>query len=155
MTDDTARAAFPVLLRSCALLMDRLDRELQTRVGIQLTWYEVLAQLSAAPGGRMPMKQLAEQVMLSKSGITRLIDRMERAGMVERHACISDGRVCHAALTRRGLSVLQVARPIAAGGVEEHFARHVTPEEAEVLTRALRRVLAAAETQPDEVPASA
>jgi DNA-binding MarR family transcriptional regulator len=110
-------------------------------VGIQLTWYEVLAQLSSSPTGRMPMKQLAESVSLSKSGITRLIDRMERSGLVERHSCTDDGRVCFAGLTRRGLSVLQVARPVAAEGVEEYFARHVTEEEATVMATALRRVL--------------
>ena len=136
-----ARAAFPLFLKSCALLVDRLDRELQERVGIQLTWYEVLAQLSSSPTGRMPMKQLAESVSLSKSGITRLVDRMERSGLVERHSCTDDGRVCFAGLTRRGLSVLQVARPVAAEGVEEYFAQHITAEEATVMATALRRVL--------------
>ena len=139
-----ARTAFPVFLRSCALLVDRLDRDLQTRVGIQLTWYEVLAQLSSTPGGRMPMKQLAESVMLSKSGITRLIDRMERSGLVQRHSCSQDARVCFAGLTRGGLAILQVARPVAAEGVEEYFARHITAEEARVMADALQRVLEAA-----------
>jgi DNA-binding MarR family transcriptional regulator len=139
-----ARSAFPVFLKSCALMVDRLDRELQERVGIQLTWYEVLAQLSSSPSGRMPMKQLAESVSLSKSGITRLVDRMVRSGLVERHSCHNDGRVCFAGLTRRGLSVLQVARPVAAEGVEEYFARHITAEEAQVMATALKRVLEAA-----------
>lgn len=138
-----ARAAFPIFLKSCALLVDRLDRDLQERVGIQLTWYEVLAQLSSTPAGRMSMKQLAESVSLSKSGITRLIDRMERSGLVERHSCIDDGRVCFAGLTRQGLSVLQVARPVAAEGVEVYFARYVTPQEAAVMIKALTRVLEA------------
>lgn len=147
-----ARAAFPLFLKSCALMVDRLDRVLQERVGIQLTWYEVLAQLSSAPHGRMPMKQLAESVSLSKSGITRLIDRMERSGLVERHSCTDDGRVCFAGLTRRGLSVLQVARPVAAEGVEEYFAQHVTEEEARVMATALKRVLdAAGQPQPEPV----
>lgn len=146
-----ARAAFPVFLKSCALMVDRLDRELQERVGIQLTWYEVLAQLSSSSNGRMPMKQLAESVSLSKSGITRLIDRMERSGLVERHSCSDDGRVCFAGLTRRGLSVLQVARPVAAEGVEEYFARHITAEEAQVMANALKRVLEAA-GQPHPEP---
>jgi DNA-binding MarR family transcriptional regulator len=147
-----ARAAFPVFLKSCALMVDRLDRELQERVGIQLTWYEVLAQLSSSTTRRMPMKQLAESVSLSKSGITRLVDRMERSGLVERHSCSDDGRVCFAGLTRRGLSVLQVARPVAAEGVEEYFARHITAEEAQVMATALKRVLeAAGRPQPEPV----
>jgi DNA-binding MarR family transcriptional regulator len=151
-----ARAAFPVFLKSCALLVDRLDRELQERVGIQLTWYEVLAQLSSSPTGRMPMKQLAESVSLSKSGITRLVNRMERSGLVERHSCTDDGRVCFAGLTRRGLSVLQVARPVAAEVIEQDFAQHVTEEEARVMATALKRVLEAAgrpQAQPVEIRA--
>ena len=149
--DDQAatRAAFPVFLRAGALLVERLDRQLQVSVGIHLTWYEVLAQLSSAKGGRMPMKQLADSVMLSKSGITRLVDRMERAGLVERHSCSNDGRVCFARLTRRGLAVLQTARPVAAQGVEEHFARHLTGDEARVMTTALQRVLEAAGRAPE------
>jgi DNA-binding MarR family transcriptional regulator len=148
-----ARTAFPLFLKSCSLLVDRLDRRLQEQVGIQLTWYEVLAQLSSSSSGMMPMKQLAESVSLSKSGITRLIDRMERAGLVQRHACTADGRVCFAGLTRRGLSVLQMARPVAAEGVEEYFARHLTTEEAEVMARALRKVLEAGSREQQPQPA--
>lgn len=133
-------------------MVDRLDHELQHRVGIQLTWYEVLAQLSSSPSGRMPMKQLAESVSLSKSGITRLVDRMERSGLVERHSCHNDGRVCFAGLTRRGASVLQVARPVAAEGVEEYFAQHITAEEARVMVTAFKRLLeAAGHPQPDQM----
>ena len=153
---EAARAAFPVFLKSCALMVDRLDRRLQETIGIQLTWYEVLAQLSSSSSGMMPMKQLAESVSLSKSGITRLVDRMERSGLVQRHACHDDGRVCFAGLTRRGLSVLQAARPVAAEGVEEYFARHITTEEAEVMARALRKVLdAGSRPEPQPVRTSA
>ncbi|HEX2052906.1 MAG TPA: MarR family transcriptional regulator [Actinomycetota bacterium] len=147
--NDAARMAFPVFLKSCSVVVDRLDRMLQDRVGIQLTWYEVLAQLSSTSDGRMSMKQLADSVMLSKSGVTRLVDRMERAGLVQRHSCDHDGRVCFAAFTSRGMAVLKVARPVAAEGIDEYFARHLTPEEADVLARALRRVLAEAGQQPD------
>lgn len=145
--EESLTAAFPVLLKSCALLVDRLDRQLQETVGIQLTWYEVLAQLSSNPQG-MPMKRLAESVMLSKSGITRLINRMERAGLVERCACVEDGRVCYAGMTRRGAAVISAARPIAAQGIQENFTRHLTTEEAQVMTRALRRVLGKAGENP-------
>ena len=149
-----ARTAFPVFLKACTLVVDRLDRRLQEKVGIQLTWYEVLAQLSSSEDGRMPMKQLAESVMLSKSGITRLVDRMERSGLVQRHACLHDGRVCFAGLTRRGLSVLQAARPVVGQGVEDHFARHLTAEEAVVIAAALRRVLEAAGQPMPELASS-
>ncbi len=136
------------------MLVDRLDRQLQTTVGIQLTWYEVLAQLSSVEGSRMPMQQLAGKVMLSKSGITRLIDRMESSGLVERHSCSRDGRVCFAGLTRRGLSILRATQPVTAQGVDEYFAKHVTAEEAQVMAKALRRVLAAGQPQVRSIRAS-
>ena len=138
------RAAWPVFLRSCVILMDRLDRQLQSTVGLQLSWYEVLFQLNSAPGGRMPMRQLADSVMLSKSGVTRLVDRMAEAGLIERLACSDDGRVCYAVLTTPGRTLLQRAQPVAFQGVEDHFARHITEQEAQVIAGALMRVLAAA-----------
>jgi DNA-binding MarR family transcriptional regulator len=137
-------AAWPVVLRSCLVLVDRLDRQLQSSVGFQLSWFEVLSQLSSRPEGMMPMKQLAESVCLTKSGASRLVDRMAGARLVERNACKTDGRVIYACLTPEGRSAYERARPVAHRGVEEHFARHLTRNEAEVMAEALRRVLAAA-----------
>ncbi|MGQ0678165.1 MAG: MarR family winged helix-turn-helix transcriptional regulator [Actinomycetota bacterium] len=139
------RAAWPVFLRSCVMLMDRLDRQLQISVGIQFSWYEVLHQLNDAPGGRMAMRQLADSVMLSKSGVTRLVDRMAQAGLIERLACSDDGRVCYAVLTRPGRDLFQQAQPVALSNVEDYFARHITEQEAQVIAGALMRVLAAAQ----------
>jgi DNA-binding MarR family transcriptional regulator len=141
---ERARAAWPVFFRSCLILMDRLDKQLQTNVGLQLSWFEVLTQLSSSPQGRLPMKQLADSVCLSKSGISRLIDRMADAELVERCGCSQDGRVTFAVLTSRGRSVIASAQPIAVQGVEDYFARHITESEAEVMAAALMRVLAAA-----------
>jgi DNA-binding MarR family transcriptional regulator len=124
--------------------MDRLDRELQQSVGLQLSWYEVLHQLSSAPRSRLPMRQLADSVMLSKSGVTRLVDRMAQAGLIERLACSDDGRVCYAVLTGRGRKLLEQAQPVASQGVEDHFARYISEHEARVIASALMRVLDAA-----------
>lgn len=90
------------------------------------------------------MRQLADSVMLSKSGVTRLVDRMAQAGLIERLACSDDGRVCYAVITSPGRILLQRAQPIAYQGVEDNFAQHITAEEARVIAAALMRVLAAA-----------
>lgn len=141
---EQARAAWPVFLRSCVMLMDRLDRQLQARVGLPLSWYEVLQELDSAPGGRLTMRQLADSVMLSKSGVTRLVDRMAEAGLIQRLACADDGRVCFAVLTSRGRGVLKQAKPIASEGVEQYFAQHISDDEARVMADALTRVLSSA-----------
>jgi DNA-binding MarR family transcriptional regulator len=141
---DLVRGAWPVFLRSCLILMERLDRQLQASVGLQLSWFEVLSQLSTKPQGMMPMKQLAESVCLTKSGASRLVDRMAHARLVTRNACQTDGRVVYACLTPEGRSAYEQALPVAHRGVEEHFARHLTPTEAEVMAGALTRVLTAA-----------
>lgn len=138
---EKGRAAWPIFLRTSVLLIDILDRELRAAVGLQLTWFDVLAQLSKTPEGRMPMKQLAENILLSKSGITRLVDRMETAGLIQRDSCPTDGRVVYAAITSSGRRLFREAAPIAFQGVEEHFARHVTQREAEVLTGILSKIL--------------
>ena len=141
---EQGRQAWPVLLRSCLILVDRLDRQLQMSVGFQLSWFEVLSQLSSKPQGMMPMKQLAESVCLTKSGATRLIDRMVNAKLVERNACQTDGRVIYACLTPEGRLAYERARRVAYQGVDEHFARHLSATEAKVMSDALTRVLTAA-----------
>lgn len=138
---EKGRAAWPVFLRSSGLLIDILDRELRAATGLQLTWFDVLAQLSKTSDGRMPMKQLAENILLSKSGITRLVDRMETAGLIRRDSCATDGRVVYAAITPAGRKLFHRAAPIAFRGVEEHFARHITPAEAQALVSILSKIL--------------
>ena len=90
------------LVRVHAALVRELDAELDARHGLPLSSYEVLRSLSRVPGGRLRMAELAEHVLLSRSGMTRLIDRLEREGMVSRSTCDKDGRGCYAGLTDRG-----------------------------------------------------
>lgn len=146
---EKGRAAWPVFLRTSVLLIDILDRQLRAAVGLQLTWFDVLAQLLKAPDGRMPMKQLAANILLSKSGITRLVDRMESAGLIRRDSCATDGRVVYAAITPRGRKLFREAAPVAFKGVEEHFARHITQGEAEVLVDILSKILEVEEGKSD------
>jgi DNA-binding MarR family transcriptional regulator len=125
------------------VLMERIDRQLQATVGLPLSWFEVLSQLASQPRGMMPMRQLADSVCLTKSGASRLVDRMADAKLVRRASCEEDGRVIFACLTTQGQAAFEKARPVAYQGVEEHFARHITPAEAEVMAGALMRVLKA------------
>src|SRR3981081_3151326 len=83
-------------------ILNRLEEEMETEQGLPLRWYEVLLQLSRAPGGRLRMQDLAQISLQSKSGLSRLVDRMEGAGLVTRESCPSDRRGVLAAVTPAG-----------------------------------------------------
>ena len=138
---DDRLAPWRLLLQAHAALVERLERELRDQQDLPLTWYEVLLRLAAAPEGRQRMTELAGSLLLSKSGVTRLIDRMEEAGLVARGTCASDRRGSFALLTDRGRAVQKKAAPVHLRGVEEHFLGLLTPAEASALTSALAKVL--------------
>lgn len=133
-------AAWRAFLEAHARVTDLLARELREEEDLHLTWYDVMVHLSEAPEHRLRMQELADAVLLSKSGLTRLIDRMERAGLVSREACPSDRRGTFALLTDRGLATLRAAAPTHVRGVQAHFAAHLSDEEAATLADILRRV---------------
>jgi len=91
-------------------------------------------------------------VLLSKSGLSRLVDRMVEAGLVRRERCQDDRRGWFAVLTDQGRSALRRAAPVHLRGIHEHFTRHLSPEEVEVLTAALSRVVAAARDSAGPAP---
>jgi DNA-binding MarR family transcriptional regulator len=130
------------LLRVHAQLSKALDAELEREHGLPLTSYEVLLYLSEADDGRMRMHDLASSVLLSRSGLTRLVDRLERDGYLERCSCAHDARGAFAVLTPAGREKLEAARVTHLAGVRELFLGHFSPEELDVLGDAWDRVLA-------------
>jgi DNA-binding MarR family transcriptional regulator len=109
------------LLRAYGCLAKRLDAELESAHRLPMTSYEVLHHLEEASRGRMRMCELAEQAQLSRSGLTRLVDRLERDGLLERCSCEHDARGSYACLTDAGRERLQEARVTHLGVVREHF----------------------------------
>jgi DNA-binding MarR family transcriptional regulator len=134
-------AAWRGLLRVHSALVKALDAELLAEHDLPLTSYEVLINLQAAPDRRRRMAELAEGVLLSRSGMTRLVDRLERDGLIERDACTEDGRGMFAVLTDKGEELLSRARRTHLDGVRERFLQHFAPEELEQLARGWNRVL--------------
>ena len=128
-------------LRAHRRVLGVLGDELEQERGLPLAWYEVLLHLERAPGRRLRMGDLADAVVLSPSGLTRLVDRMVDDGLVRREPCPSDRRSTHAVLTADGRSALRRAAPTHLRGIDEHFARVLTDDEVDVLSRALGRVL--------------
>lgn len=133
-------AVWEDLIRTVGSLLKTFERELVESEGLPLTWYDVLIQLYAAPEGRLRMQSLADRVVLSRSGLTRLIDRMEKAGLVCREASKEDRRGYHAILTEEGRHVFLRARPIHLRGIYDHFTRHLDDADVHVLRAAISKV---------------
>ncbi len=123
-----------------AAVYARLDAELHAEHGLSLRWYDVLLQLHAAPGARLTMSDLGRAVVISKSGLTGLVDRMQRAGLVERSGDPDDRRVVHVTLTPAGAEAYRHARDDHRRAVSDVFLRHLDAEEAAVIERAMRRI---------------
>jgi DNA-binding MarR family transcriptional regulator len=130
------------LLRAHASLAKRLESRLEREHGLQLSSYEVLQHLIDAPGGRMRMCDLAEQAQLSRSGLTRLVDRLERDEMLGRCSCEHDARGAYACITDRGRDRLDAARGTHRAVVREHFLSHFSEGELEALGKMWERVTA-------------
>ena len=127
-------------LEAHARVTDELERELQESQGLPLAFYDVLTQLGRAPEGKLRMQELAERLLLSRSGFTRLCDRMEAAGLLQRSRCPSDRRGVYAEITPAGRAALDAAAPVHMRGVQEHFARHLGSGDLQVLRGLLDRV---------------
>jgi DNA-binding MarR family transcriptional regulator len=122
-------AAWRTFLRAHASVTRRLEAELIAEHDLPLASYDVLVQLSEAPERRLRMTELADRILLSRSGLTRLADRLERDGLLTREACPSDARGTLAVLTEAGLDRLRSAWPTHRRGVSEHVTGKLTPDE--------------------------
>jgi DNA-binding MarR family transcriptional regulator len=147
MPEDVADT-WGALLKVHAALVPRLDRELQEAHGLPLTWYDVLLELNAAPERRLTMGQLGSVAAVSRTRVSRVVEELVRAGLVSREPNPDDGRSAFAALTAAGRAALRKAAPTYVSAVHRQFADHLTAREAEVLAKALRKVLAANATGP-------
>ncbi len=133
-------AAWRGLLETHSELIASLDHELERVHGLPLTSYEVLINLVDADGMQLRMGELADRLLLSRSGITRLVDRLERQGLVERRRCNDDGRGYNAVLTRPGREKITAARPDHHDGVRRHFLSRLEPEQLDTLADVWERV---------------
>jgi DNA-binding MarR family transcriptional regulator len=126
-------AAWRGFLRSSALLLRVLDAELRAAHGMSHRTYDALVQLSEAPERRLHMKDLADALVHSPSGLTRLVDGLEQAGYARREVDPANRRATLVVLTPAGLAALEAAWPTHVRGVERHFADQMSEEQARVL----------------------
>jgi DNA-binding MarR family transcriptional regulator len=121
------------MLRAHAGLTKELDAELAREHELPLSSYEVLLYLADAPEGRMRMAELAESVLLSRSGLTRLVDRLEREGLLKRERCESDARGYFAEITPKGRRLFDAARRTHLDGVRARFLSRFSRDELRTL----------------------
>ncbi|WP_328647244.1 MarR family transcriptional regulator [Amycolatopsis sp. NBC_00348] len=133
-------AAWRGFLRSSALLLRVLDADLRAAHGMSHRTYDALVQLSEAPEQRLHMKDLADALVHSASGLTRLVDGLERDGHARREVDAGNRRATLVVLTPAGLAALEQAWPTHVRGVERHFAEHVSREQARVLAEVFRGI---------------
>jgi DNA-binding MarR family transcriptional regulator len=127
-------------LRAHSAVTRALEDELMRSRSFPLTWYDVMVQLVEAPGHRLRMAELADRVLLSRSGLTRLVDRLVKAGLVEREPVPDDARGTFTVLTAAGYAQLKAAAPLHLSGVMEHMMKHVRPEELAVFGAVVARI---------------
>lgn len=136
-------------LRAHQALFRVLDEELERETSVPLVHYDVLVQLANA-GGRLRMRDLAGRLLVSRSGATRLIDRMERDGLVMRERCSQDGRGQYAVLTATGMETVDRARPTHLRGVRQRFLSQIDDEQLLAVGAAFTRVLRELERETGE-----
>lgn len=107
-----------------------------------LSWYDALYELYLAPDRHLRMSDLARSALLSRSGLTRLVDKLEKEGLIRRKACPTDGRVQHAELTAKGVETLRKIWPVYRAGIAKYFAAHISDAEARQLATTFGRIRA-------------
>lgn len=142
LLDDGRFHAWLNLVQTNSVVAARMEAGLDAACGLSLPEHELLIRLAQSPDRQLRMYDLASLLLLSKSGITRVVDRLEKRGLVLRKMSDTDRRVVLAQLTDEGVAILAIARPVFAKSIQEFFARHLTDDELESLRSLLRKVLA-------------
>jgi DNA-binding MarR family transcriptional regulator len=137
-------AAWRALLTAHAELTERMDAALLAADVIPLRWYDALFSLYEAPGRRLRLAEMAKATLLTRSGLTRLVDRLEQAGLLTREPCEDDARGAFAMLTPEGLQALRRCWRIYGAEIEGSVGRRLTASEARTLRALLTRLVEAA-----------
>jgi DNA-binding MarR family transcriptional regulator len=136
--------AWGALTRTHAAIVQRLQEVLSSSDFPPLPWYEVLATVAEAPEQRMKMGDLAEALVITRGGLTKLVDRLVKAGLLERTFCETDRRVSYATLTSSGRDLLAEMRPVVIAELEVAFSANLSVRQAKELRVTLDSVRASA-----------
>ncbi|MFB9678786.1 MarR family winged helix-turn-helix transcriptional regulator [Streptosporangium vulgare] len=150
--NESEMAAWMAYVAATHLLERRIEEQLKADSGLTHAQYEILAKLSQQPGGRVRMTELANRLIVSKSGLTYQIGQLERMGLVTREACPSDERGVLAVLTEKGVRCLERTAPGHVAVVRAFLIDRLTPEEVETMRQIMTKATAAMEAAPTGPP---
>lgn len=142
LTDPTIRA-WARLLKAQKLLLEGVQEALSEAGLPPLEWYDVLIELKTAPEQRLRLFDLGERIVLSRSNLTRLLDRLEKEGLVSRDHCAEDRRGLYAVLTPAGLAMQKTMWPVYQSAIQNLFGQHYSADEAVQLATLLERLTGA------------
>jgi len=147
---DSRQRAWARFVTAQALLLERVEAAFAAAKLPPLAWYDLLWLLESAEGGRLRMADLARKAVISRSNVTRLADRLEKAGLVARAECPEDGRGTVCELTAKGRAVRARMWPVYRKQIEDLFGRHLGLREADALADTLERIISFARETPQE-----
>jgi DNA-binding MarR family transcriptional regulator len=139
--DNLQNSVWRLFITANVKLLDRIGEKFSQAELPSMDWYDVLLTLKEAPEYRLRLSELAQKVLLSRSNLTHLVDRLEKAGLLDRERCPSDRRGTYAVLTEAGLAMQQKMWTVYAEGIAEYFGCHLDDEELQVMQRVLERML--------------
>jgi DNA-binding MarR family transcriptional regulator len=142
--DNLRNSVWRLFITANVKLLDRIGEQFSQAGLPSMDWYDVLLTLKEAPEYRLRLSDLAEKALLSRSNLTHLVDRLEKAGLLYRERCPRDRRGTYAVLTEAGLAMQQQMWAVYAEGIAEYFGCHLDDEELQVMQRVLERMLAGA-----------
>jgi len=137
----TETAAWAGLVRAQQLLLGNVEAELKRKGLSPLPWYDVLLELQRQPDGRLRLAEIGKQVLLSKYNVTRLIDRLEKKGLVEREPCEDDARGAYAAITKDGRALCKRMWPVYHHILRTNFLKHFSKDELDQMAEWMGRII--------------
>lgn len=146
---EDALTAWRMFLMAHATAVGRIEDDLTRAGGLPLVEYDVLVALEHAPDCRLRLRDLNRRVLLTRSGVTRLVDRLESAGLIERERRGEDRRAIYAVLTDEGRSAIKHTWPVYASGIQRHFARYLSPQHVAILSTEMQCVAAHGSAERD------
>ncbi len=139
--DEPSSRMWKLFLTTYVTVTEQIERDLEAAGLPPLAWYSVLWALERSPNHELRLHELAKEVLLSRSNITRLIDRLEEANLLCRRRCPKDRRGAYAVLTAEGLAMRQKMWEVYSQGIAQYFANHLNANEVNTLTQVFSRLL--------------
>jgi DNA-binding MarR family transcriptional regulator len=148
-TDHKGRA-WALLLTTHATLVERIEMALADAGLPPLAWYDVLWELEKEDGGKVRMSELAERIVLSRSNLTRLADRLQKEKLIKRETCVDDKRGAYCAITASGRAMRAKMWPVYSAQIDQLFGLHVSTEEAKVMVVVFEKIMRATKSIQDQ-----